>query len=148
MFRIVCRVSILVLLLVYFANSPYNQRIAGDAPNLSIQNDNKKIIEAFRARISGLMVESVGTVDKILSDDLEGSPHQRFILRFSGGHTLLLAHNIAIAHRIDTIKEGDTVYFRGQYEWNAKGGVIHWTHHDPNKLKKSGWLEHSGKRYE
>jgi len=148
MIRAVFRISIFVMLLVYCASSPHSPRTAGYAPNLSVQNDNKKIVEAFRAGISGFMVESVGTVEKILPDDLEGSPHQRFILRLSNGHTLLLVHNIAIAPRVDTIKEGDTVYFRGQYEWNAKGGVIHWTHHDPNRHKEGGWLEYSGRRYE
>ena len=43
---------------------------------------------------------------------------------------------------------GDTVSFFGEYEWNSKGGVIHWTHHDPARQHVAGWLKHEGRTYE
>ena len=82
----------------------------------------------------------------MLSDDNEGSRHQRFILRLSTGQTLLVAHNIDLAPRVP-LDEGDDITFYGQYEWSEKGGVIHWTHHDPDGRHEEGWLEHRGKRY-
>ncbi|MDE1266260.1 DUF3465 domain-containing protein, partial [Vibrio aestuarianus] len=36
----------------------------------------------------------------------------------------------------------------GEYEWNKKGGVMHWTHNDPNNKHPHGWLKHNGKTYE
>jgi hypothetical protein len=103
---------------------------------------------AYENRQSNLQVEGSGVVIKILPDDLQGSRHQKFILRLSSGQTLLIAHNIDIAPRIDALREGDTVAFLGEYEWNAKGGVVHWTHHDPAGQHSSGWLEHDGSTFQ
>ena len=104
--------------------------------------------EAFEQRRSNLQVEGSGVVEKLLSDDNKGSRHQRFILRLPHGQTLLVAHNIDLAPRIDALQVGDEVRFFGEYEWNDKGGVLHWTHHDPKREHVGGWLEHRGRRYE
>lgn len=106
-------------------------------------------IEAlFEQRRSDVQVRGVGTVSTTLSDDDEGSRHQRFILELASGHTLLIAHNIDLAPRIDSLRKGDRVEFYGEYEWNEKGGVIHWTHHDPQGRHVGGWLKHQGRVYQ
>ncbi len=99
-------------------------------------------------RRSGEQVSGQGTVVKMLSDDNAGSRHQRFILRLDSGKTLLIAHNIDLAPRIDTLRVGDSVAFRGEYAWNPKGGVIHWTHHDPQGRHPGGWIRHNGQDYQ
>jgi hypothetical protein len=43
---------------------------------------------------------------------------------------------------------GDEVEFRGEYVWNAKGGVVHWTHRDPRGAHVGGWLRHAGRTYD
>ena len=105
------------------------------------------IEELYAANRSGVMVESGGEVTRVLSDDVEGSRHQRFIVRLASGHTVLISHNIDLAPRIDGITTGDRVEFRGQYEWNGRGGVVHWTHHDPDGDRSGGWIEHAGHTY-
>ena len=84
---------------------------------------------------------------RLLPDDNDGSRHQRFILQLASGQTLLVAHNIDVAGRIDSLRVGDRVEFSGEYEWNPKGGVIHWTHHDPRGRHEAGWIRHGGKTY-
>ncbi len=111
------------------------------------RNDDEIIERAFRDRRSDVMVESEGRVTRLLPDDDDGAQHQRFIVRLGGGHTLLVAHNIDLAPRVP-LAEGDTVRFRGAYEWNDRGGVLHWTHRDPGGRREGGWLELDGRRYE
>jgi hypothetical protein len=103
--------------------------------------------EAGTSYRAGHQVRGSGTVVRILSDDNDGSRHQRFILRLANGRTLLIAHNIDLAPRIDGIREGDTVEFYGEFASNSKGGVIHWTHHDPQGRHPDGWLRHGGRTY-
>tara|TARA_R110002167_G_scaffold57840_6_gene163722 strand:+ start:86779 stop:87225 length:447 start_codon:yes stop_codon:yes gene_type:complete len=97
---------------------------------------------------SNAQVAGAGEVIKVLADDLKGSRHQRFILKIASGTTLLVAHNIDLASRIDGLNVGDTVEFYGVYEFNNKGGVIHWTHHDPRGQHPGGWLKHNGSTYQ
>ena len=106
------------------------------------------IEQAFANRLSDQQVEGQGTVVKTLSDDTNGSRHQRFIVRLESGRTLLVSHNIDLAPRIDALRAGDTVAFYGEYEWNPKGGVIHWTHHDPQGRHPAGWIRHAGQTYQ
>ena len=104
--------------------------------------------QAFTNQQSDLQVESEGVVTRVLTDDNKGSRHQRFVLELSSGQTILIAHNIDLAPRIPNLKEGDRVQFYGEYEWNPQGGVVHWTHHDPNGRHPGGWLKHKGKTYQ
>jgi hypothetical protein len=97
---------------------------------------------------SGSQINGSGIVVRVLSDDNDGSRHQRFILEVSTGRTVLIAHNIDLAPRVRSLSEGDTVSFFGQYESNDRGGVIHWTHKDPQGRHVDGWLEHDGQRYQ
>lgn len=103
------------------------------------------VAEAFRDRASDLQVEGVGVVRRVLLDDRDGSRHQRFILELANGQTVLVAHNIDLAPRLTSLDRGDTVAFYGEYEWNADGGVIHWTHRDPARRHVAGWLRHEGR---
>lgn len=97
---------------------------------------------------SGVQVLGQGEVIKLLTDDNKGSRHQRFILRLNPQQTLLMAHNIDVAGRLNGLKQGDTVTFYGQYEWNNKGGVVHWTHQGHGGNHTNGWLYWQGKKYQ
>lgn len=103
---------------------------------------------AHAAQRSNVQVQGAGEVARVLPDDSNGSRHQRFILRLASGLTVLVAHNIDLAPRIDALQAGDIVEYFGEYEWNEKGGVVHWTHHDPRGSHVGGWLRHDGRTYQ
>ena len=109
--------------------------------------DDDPIARAFASSTSNIQVEGEGTVISLLADDLNAPRHQRFIVELASGQTLLITHNIDIAPRIDRLQVGDSVRFSGEYIWNAKGGLLHWTHHDPGGRHVAGWLVHNGKTY-
>ena len=115
--------------------------IAGQGTDAAFEN-------AYVNRLSNLQLHGEGQVIKLLPDDNEGSRHQRFIVKLDSGRTLLIAHNIDLASRIDTLRTGDTVAFHGEYEWTRKGGVMHWTHRDPLGRHEGGWIKHRGKTYQ
>ena len=102
----------------------------------------------FVAKKSHVQVEDSGNVVKILADDNKGSRHQKFLVKVADNVTLLFAHNIDLAPRVADIAVGDTVSFRGEYIYNPKGGIVHWTHHDPDGKHYGGWIKHNGKLYE
>ena len=99
----------------------------------------------YREHRSKVQVKGVGKVIKILSDDLKGSRHQRIIIRYSPSLTLLIVHNIDIAPKLKGVRVGDSVEFSGEYVWNSKGGVIHWTHPAPHHRHKAGYLKFKDK---
>ena len=103
---------------------------------------------AFDNHRSNVQVQGSGHVTKVLSDDNDGSRHQRFIVRLASGQTVLVAHNIDLASRVAALSSGDLVEFYGEYEWNDKGGVIHWTHRDPQHSHVDGWIKHNGHTYQ
>ncbi|WP_339673522.1 DUF3465 domain-containing protein [Dasania marina] len=102
---------------------------------------------AYASQASDVQVNGSGVVIKLLADDTVGSRHQRFILKLPDGQTLLIAHNIDLAPKINNLAIGDPVAFYGEYQWNRKGGVVHWTHHDPAGRHPNGWLKHKGITY-
>jgi hypothetical protein len=114
----------------------------------STPSNDDVIKDLFNKKQSGVQVYGNGVVTKILSDDNDGARHQRFILKLNSGQTLLIAHNIDIAPRLEELAVGEQVEFYGEYYYNDEGGGIHWTHHDPNGKHISGYLKRNGNTYQ
>lgn len=116
-----------------------------------IAKSQRELVELANTQRSGEMVLFDARVVKTLPDDNHGDRHQRFIVEIdylpSSIETVLIAHNIDLAPKIP-VERGSVVRFYGQYEWNEKGGLLHWTHHDPSNWREGGWIELHGKRYD
>ena len=139
-------VLIVVLITGYYFYEQYTSQTGNTSVATSESSD--ELFSAIASKSSDVQVRGSGEVVKLLPDDTRGSQHQRFLVELSNGHTILIAHNIDLAPRVDALREGDQIGFYGEFEWNDKGGVVHWTHHDPGKRHPDGWLEHHGKRYQ
>ncbi len=158
------QIGVLALLVVLYLGNEYlngdqqnsgssgsartGQQVEGtQSSGVSGIDDTQLIVESFEAGRSDVWVQASGQVARVLADDNEGSRHQRFLVELSTGHTVLIAHNIDLAPKVP-LSRGDQVEFRGEYEWNDRGGVVHWTHHDPRGRKAGGWISHRKKTYE
>jgi cold shock CspA family protein len=142
---------LLVVAVGFFLYSSVTQRLSSDSAERVTNSDNRHELilnDAFQRRISNFQIEGEGIVSKVLPDDTEGGRHQKFIVALNSGQSILIAHNISLAKRIDSLKEGDSVAFNGEYVWNAIGRVIHWTHRDHQGSHVAGWLKHKGQLYQ
>jgi hypothetical protein len=122
--------------------------LADGGETRSVAAGDAALAQALADHADNLEVEGQGTVSKLLADDTEGDRHQRFVVRLASGQTLLVTHNIDIAPRIASLQVGDTVGFKGEYLWNEQGGLIHWTHRDPDGSHESGWIRHNDMIYQ
>ena len=152
---------IVLLITAYFGIDLQENKLKTSVPSVSVEpsiNNSEQqnqaldgtaiIAHAFHSHKSNIQVQSQGRVVAVLKDDNDGSRHQKFILELPNAMTVLVAHNIDLAPRIERLQKGDTVGFNGEYEYSEKGGVIHWTHHDPQQHHEDGWLKHQGKTYQ
>ena len=142
--------KIALLIVIVFSLYGYLDKNPDFIQSFSKQSasDDSALTSAYENRKSNIQVGGSGVVIRNLADDTSGSRHQKFILKLSSGQTLLISHNIDLAARINSLRKNDTVNFYGEYEWNSKGGVVHWTHHDPRGNHVGGWLKHNGVTYQ
>ncbi len=108
--------------------------------------DDGALRQAVRAKRSKVWVEGEGRIVHLLPDDRIAPRHQLCLVEMDWGHTIKISHNVDLAPNVPW-KKGDRIEFRGRFEWNDKGGVVHWTHHDPQGRLKGGWLRYRGKTY-
>ena len=112
-------------------------------------SDNAAVERAYAEKRSSIEVTADGSVTSVLADDSGPSgTHQRFIIRLAGSaQTVLVENNLTIGQRAPVVPGAD-VRVHGEYVWNDKGGLIHFTHHDPAHSHEGGWIEVGGVRYQ
>ncbi|MFQ5912800.1 MAG: DUF3465 domain-containing protein [Nitrospinota bacterium] len=140
--RRIARVAAPVLILLWAVAGPA-VLIAG--PKAPVRTSELSAEDAFRLRRSGVFLTAQGRVVRILKDDRKGVSHQRFILRLESGLTLLILHNTFVAARVP-VRLGGRLRVRGEYRWNAKGGLLHFTHRPAGRARGrpgkglGGWI--------
>ncbi len=122
----------------------------GNNTNQAVINatlDDQAVLAAQAQHAIKLEVTVVAKVKKLLAEDVQGLPHQRFLIELSNGSTVLIAHDLKMAPVVP-IKPGDVVCIHGEYIWNKLGGLIHWTHHSDTPRHEDGWIDFNGLRYQ
>jgi hypothetical protein len=76
------------------------------------------------------------------------SAHEGFLMRLSSDCNVV----VRVEANTDftgafTLRQGETVVVKGEYEYYPKGGVIHWTHRDPRGRHPDGFIQVDGKTY-
>jgi len=121
-------------------------RTTGRGTSSSDPGGEQRLGQAIAKHESLVWVEVPCEVVKLLPDDVETPRHQRFLVEIVSGDTILVAHNIDAAARVP-LKVGRSIVVRGRYEWNERGGVLHFTHRD-GRGRERGWIDAGGRRYE
>jgi hypothetical protein len=140
-------ITVLALICVVVrTNNVLIPKTSAQAPALVNQGD-QEVLNAQSAHMVNVPVTVSARILKILREDIEGTPHQKFLIILSNGSTVLIAHNIQMAPQVP-IQEGTFVTIHGDYIWNSKGGLIHWTHHSDAPKHGDGWIDYNGRRYQ
>jgi hypothetical protein len=105
---------------------------------------NGVVYDAWRAGRSNVEVTAEGSIASILGNS--GGPsgtHEGFLLHLRGasGHglTVRVEDNVDLTGQVP-LSEGEDVEVRGEYVYDANGGVIHYTHRDPSGRHAAGFI--------
>lgn len=107
----------------------------------------EQILQAQALRARKVEVTFSARVRKLLPDDTKGLPHQQFLLQLDNGSTVKVAHDTKYAPAVP-ISEGDMLTIKGEYIWNNRGGVVHWTHRSDTPRHEGGYIDYKGQRYQ
>ncbi|RFF29855.1 DUF3465 domain-containing protein [Wenzhouxiangella sediminis] len=110
--------------------------------------DNERLLNAFQQGRTGVWVSGHGTVAQLIGDvTIAGEAHQRVVVNVDDSLDLIVRHSVEASERVP-FAQGDPVAFQGRYEWNGRGGVLGYTHHDPEQPGEGGWIRHDGTTYD
>lgn len=112
---------------------------------------NSVVYDAWRAQRSHVEVTASGVIARDLGTRSGVSAaHEGFLLHLAGasgrGLTVRVEANVDFTGAMP-IAAGEPVVVRGEYEFDPRGGVIHWTHRDPRGRHPDGFIQIQNKRY-
>jgi len=123
---------------------------AGCSGAVTEKPDNAHVCALYASGTSGAEVLAEGTVVAELgTSNGPSGEHEGFLLRLTRQCDLMLRveTNVDITGPVP-LRPGETVIVKGQFEDDPTGGVIHWTHHDPEGRHVAGYVLAGGKYYE
>lgn len=116
----------------------------------SSTNGDAAVCDAYSSQRSHVEVVASGRVTRVLG--VRGGPsgdHEGYLLRLDGGCalTLKVETNVTLTGPVP-LTTGEAVVVKGEYEYNALGGVVHWTHRDPRGNHEAGYVRAGGLTYQ
>ena len=107
----------------------------------------QQLKDALAQQTSNVRVRGEGRIIELLTPE-SGRKYQPFLIELESGQQVILEHNTEFAEQIRGAQSGDKLVFFGEFDWTARGGVVHSTHEDPKGLQLAGWVKHMGKTYD
>jgi hypothetical protein len=125
--------------------------IGGCAGGGSDAGSNAAVYDAWQSGRSHVEVTASGSVARVLGERPGPSGvHEGFLLHLRGseGHglTVRVEDNVDLTGPIP-LRSGDDVTVRGEYIYDSRGGLIHYTHHDPRGHHAGGFVRVNGRLY-
>ncbi|MDP3509818.1 MAG: DUF3465 domain-containing protein [Candidatus Melainabacteria bacterium] len=115
--------------------------------NIPYAVDDAQIIQAQSQQARKVELTVTAPIKKLLREEDYREPHQRFLLILSNGTTVLVANDLQYG-TYAPVQEGNVVRIHGEYIWNERGGVLHWTHKSDEPRHESGYIDFNGMRYQ
>jgi len=118
----------------------------------SSSDPNGAVYDAWRMQRSQIEVTASGSVAHLLGTRVGPSGlHEGFLLHLRGaagrGLTVRVEDNVDLTGPIP-LAEGDSVEVHGEYIYDPRGGLIHYTHVDPRGRHEPGYVRVNGKVYD
>jgi hypothetical protein len=115
-------------------------------------DSNGAVYDAWLAHHSGVEVTATGSVARMLGTRTGPSgTHEGFLLHLRGaagrGLTVRVEDNTDLTGPVP-LSEGESVEVRGEYVYDPRGGLIHYTHLDPRGRHAAGHILANGKVYQ
>jgi hypothetical protein len=112
---------------------------------------NADVYDAWRAHRSYVQVTASGSVARVLGTRLgPAGEHEGFLLHLSGaegrGLTVRVEDNTDLTGPIP-LQAGEDAIVSGEYIYDPRGGIIHYTHRDPRGRHPSGYVRVNGRLY-
>lgn len=119
--------------------------------NSSVSAQNGLVYDAWRSQRSHVEVTASGSVARILGTRVGPSgTHEGFLLHLGGaegrGLTVRVEDNVDLTGPIALV-EGQSVEVRGEYIFDPRGGLVHYTHRDPRGRHPAGYVRVGDKFY-
>lgn len=127
--------------------------LAGCAPSGTAGGDagNAAVYAAWAQQRSGIEVTASGSVAKVLGTRRGPSGyHTGFLLHLRGaegrGLTVRVEDNVDLTGPLP-VRAGDDAEVRGEYIYDPRGGLIHYTHRDPRGRHAGGYVRLNNRMY-
>jgi hypothetical protein len=123
---------------------PFPNAING---GLNFSSDNKLFTRAWQQRLSGVQLSLEGKISRVFSSMETEAGQQKFSLQLAQGQVVTVIHDVRLGSAIEDLAEGEIIEVFGEYQWAPDGGVIHWTHRDPEGNRQAGWVRYKDRLY-
>jgi Protein of unknown function (DUF3465) len=111
--------------------------------------DDGAVCAAYSAQRSRVEAVAGGRVTRIFGVRAgRSSPHEGFLMRLDSGCDLVLRVEVNTDFTGEIpLSSNEPIVVKGEYEYYPRGGVIHWTHHDPRGRHENGYISAADKMY-
>ena len=124
-----------------------NSSGSGAAPGA----DNAAVYDDWQAQRSYVEVTASGTVTRLLGTRRGPSgDHEGFLMKLDGagrGLTIRVEDNVGLTGPVPLVA-GDALEVRGEYIFDPRGGLVHYTHRDPSGRHAAGFILTGGRLYQ
>jgi hypothetical protein len=114
---------------------------------LRFSSNSTLFTRAWQQRLSGVQLSMEGKISRVFSAGETDAGQQKFVLQLAQGQSVTVIHDATLGAAIEGLAVGETIEVSGEYHWTADGGIMRWTHRNPEDNRQAGWVNYKGRLY-